>query len=62
MLFRSVEAMKMEFAIQAPCAGTVKKVRVAEGQQLSPGDLMVDFESAPNGSANGAPNGAKNGD
>ena len=56
-----VEAMKMEFAIQAPCAGTVKKVRVTEGQQLSPGDLMVDFESAPNGSANAAPNGAKNG-
>lgn len=48
-----VEAMKMEFAIQAPCAGVVRKIRVFEGQQLSPGDLMVDFESAPQGAANG---------
>lgn len=48
-----VEAMKMEFAIQAPCAGTVKKLRVGEGQQLSPGDLMLDFEVAPNGAGNG---------
>jgi biotin carboxyl carrier protein len=55
-----VEAMKMEFAIQAPCAGVVKKVRVSEGQQLSPGDLMVDFEAAANG-ANGAPGGAVHG-
>jgi len=47
-----VEAMKMEFAIQAPCAGVVKKIRVSEGQQLSPGDLMVDFEAAA-GAGNG---------
>ncbi len=47
-----VEAMKMEFAIQAPCAGTVKKIRVIEGQQLSPGDLMLDFEAAPSGGQN----------
>jgi acetyl/propionyl-CoA carboxylase alpha subunit len=53
-----VEAMKMEFAIQAPCAGVVKKIRVSEGQQLSPGDLMVDFEAAPNGAIKGAANGA----
>lgn len=38
-----VEAMKMEFSIQAPCPGTVKKVLVTEGQQLSPGVLMIDF-------------------
>jgi biotin carboxyl carrier protein len=39
-----VEAMKMEFAISAPVAGIVKRLRVSEGQQLSPGDLMLDFE------------------
>ena len=41
-----LEAMKMEFAIQAPANGTVKAVRVKEGQQLSPGDLLIDFEEA----------------
>jgi biotin carboxyl carrier protein len=56
-----VEAMKMEFAIQAPCAGTVKKIRVSEGQQLSPGDLMVDFEPAPAVTTNGGTNGAAHG-
>ncbi|MBU6375781.1 MAG: hypothetical protein KGQ59_07285 [Bdellovibrionales bacterium] len=44
-----VEAMKMEFSIQAPCAGIVKRIRVTEGQQLSPGDLMLDFEEKPSG-------------
>jgi len=44
-----VEAMKMEFAIQAPCAGKVAKIRVNEGQQLSPGDLLLDFEARSNG-------------
>jgi biotin carboxyl carrier protein len=39
-----LEAMKMEFAIQAPVQGTVKAVKVKEGQQLSPGDLLIDFE------------------
>ena len=39
-----LEAMKMEFAIKAPAAGTVRKVRVTEAQQLTPGTLLVDFE------------------
>ncbi len=39
-----LEAMKMEFAIQAPVDGTVRAVKVKEGQQLSPGDLLIDFE------------------
>jgi biotin carboxyl carrier protein len=39
-----LEAMKMEFAIQAPVAGFVKSVKVKEGQQLSPGELLIDFE------------------
>lgn len=41
-----LEAMKMEFAIQAPSSGIVKSVKVKEGQQLSPGDLLIDFEEA----------------
>ncbi len=39
-----VEAMKMEFAIQAPTAGTVTKILVSEGQQIQPGDRFVDFK------------------
>ena len=42
-----IEAMKMEFAIKSTEAGTVKKVLVAEGQNLSPGQKLLDFESAP---------------
>ncbi|MFN7684386.1 MAG: acetyl-CoA carboxylase biotin carboxyl carrier protein subunit [Oligoflexia bacterium] len=41
-----LEAMKMEFAIQAHADGIVKAVKVAEGQQLSPGQLLLDFEEA----------------
>ena len=48
-----VEAMKMEFAVQAPVAGTVKTIRVIEGQQLSPGDLMLDFEPSKSEGRNG---------
>ena len=44
-----VEAMKMEFAIKAPVAGTVKKILVKEAQQLSPGDRFVDFEVKSDG-------------
>jgi len=44
-----VEAMKMEFQIKAPSDGTVLKVLVIEGQQLSPGDLLVDFKADQNG-------------
>ncbi len=38
-----VEAMKMEFAVKAPFAGTIQAVLVKEGQQLSPGDRFVDL-------------------
>lgn len=41
-----VEAMKMEFSIKAPVAGTVTSVHVKEGQQISPGDRFVDFKAA----------------
>ncbi len=40
-----VEAMKMEFAIKAPFAGTVTRILVKEAQQLSPGDRFVDLKS-----------------
>lgn len=38
-----IEAMKMEFAINSPGAGRIKRVLVKEGQQLSPGDRFVEF-------------------
>jgi biotin carboxyl carrier protein len=41
-----IEAMKMEFPVNSPGKGRVKRVLVREGQQLSPGDRFVEFESA----------------
>jgi acetyl-CoA/propionyl-CoA carboxylase biotin carboxyl carrier protein len=41
-----VEAMKMEFAIKAPFAGTITKILVAEAQQLAPGDRFLDMTPA----------------
>lgn len=38
-----VEAMKMEFTIKAPCIGTVSRILVKEGQQLSPGDRFLEI-------------------
>jgi biotin carboxyl carrier protein len=39
-----VEAMKMEFAIKASSDGVVVKVLVVEGMQISPGQLLLEFE------------------
>lgn len=36
-----LEAMKMENEIFAPCDGTVKEVRVAQGATVQPGDVLV---------------------
>ena len=36
-----LEAMKMENEIFAPCDGTVKEVKFAEGAAVSPGDVLV---------------------
>ncbi|MEA5136553.1 MAG: biotin/lipoyl-containing protein [Candidatus Fimivivens sp.] len=36
-----LEAMKMENEIFAPCDGTVKEVRVAQGAAVAPGDVLV---------------------
>ncbi|MCM2276639.1 MAG: hypothetical protein NDJ89_01015 [Oligoflexia bacterium] len=47
-----VEAMKMEFTIKAPCDGSVSRILVKEGQQLSPGDRFLELApSAPDSSA-----------
>jgi biotin carboxyl carrier protein len=39
-----IEAMKMEFSVKAPFAGTIEKIRVKEGQQLGPGDRFLDLK------------------
>ena len=36
-----MEAMKMENEIYAPCDGTIGKIAVAAGQQLTAGDLLM---------------------
>ncbi len=41
-----VSAMKMETTLVAPFNGTVKKVNVAEGDKVMPGDILVDIEKA----------------
>jgi pyruvate carboxylase len=42
----SIEAMKMEAAITAPVAGTVKRIAVPATQQVDGGDLLVEIEPA----------------
>lgn len=43
-----VSAMKMETSLFAPFNGTVKKVNVAEGDKVMPGDILVDIEKEEN--------------
>ena len=40
-----VEAMKMEFAVDAPCAGTVKALRCKQGTLVSAGDVLLVIEA-----------------
>jgi len=40
-----VEAMKMEFSIKAPAAGTVTKILVRADQQLSPGHRFLEIDT-----------------
>jgi pyruvate carboxylase len=40
----SIEAMKMEAAITAPVAGTVKRLAILPTQQVEAGDLLVAVE------------------
>ena len=46
----SVEAMKMEHGVTAPCAGTVRAVRFAPGQQIAEGMIAVVIEAEEQGS------------
>lgn len=39
-----VSAMKMEITLNAPYNGTVKAVHAAAGQQVSPGEILVEIE------------------
>ncbi len=41
-----VEAMKMEFSIKTETAGKVVKFLVEEGQQLSPGQRLLEFQES----------------
>jgi acetyl-CoA carboxylase biotin carboxyl carrier protein len=36
-----VESMKMEIPVEAPAAGTVTEIRVAEGDRLTEGAVVV---------------------
>ena len=38
------EAMKMETEIQSPIAGTVTAVRVAKGDRVNPGEVLIEIE------------------
>jgi len=39
-----VSAMKMETTLMAPYAGKVRRINVAEGDKVAPGDVLVDIE------------------
>lgn len=39
-----LEAMKMEIPVHAPCAGVIREVRVAEGEEVREGDLLFRLE------------------
>jgi urea carboxylase len=39
-----LEAMKMESPVVAPCSGTVRAVRVSQGQMAPAGTLLVVLE------------------
>ncbi|CCQ46193.1 biotinylated protein TB7.3 [Pseudarthrobacter siccitolerans] len=44
-VFMILEAMKMEIPVMAEDAGTVLAVHVAEGDAVSPGQALVEFEA-----------------
>ena len=41
-----LEAMKMEYNVNAPCAGTVKAIRVKQGAQVKQGAMLLAIEPA----------------
>ena len=40
-----LESMKMEIPVEAPTSGVVIEIRVAEGSQVSAGEVLVVLES-----------------
>jgi len=42
-----LEAMKMENELKAQAAGVVKRVRVAPGEAVEKGQVLVEFEDIP---------------
>lgn len=36
-----IESMKMEIPVEAPCAGTLAELRVAEGDEVSEGMVLA---------------------
>uniref|UniRef100_A0AC34FYH7 Lipoyl-binding domain-containing protein n=1 Tax=Panagrolaimus sp. ES5 TaxID=591445 RepID=A0AC34FYH7_9BILA len=43
-----LSAMKMEMTIEAPVAGTVKRIYLGKGEKLAAGDLIVEIEAFSN--------------
>ena len=39
-----LESMKMEIPVEAPCAGTVSEIRVAEGDNVEEGHVLAVIE------------------
>lgn len=42
-----VSAMKMEITLSAPYSGVVRAVNTSPGDQVKPGDILVEIEAAP---------------
>jgi biotin carboxyl carrier protein len=48
-LLVAIESMKVEYRVTAPEAGRVTEVRVAEGERVDPGTVLVVLEGADGG-------------
>ncbi|MEP2450034.1 MAG: acetyl-CoA carboxylase biotin carboxyl carrier protein subunit, partial [Nitratireductor sp.] len=48
-----IEAMKMETALAATVAGTVRAVHRGEGEQVGAGDLLIELDPGPQDPADG---------
>ena len=41
-----LESMKMEMPVEAPCAGTVKEVKIKEGEPVDEGKVLAVIDEA----------------
>ena len=39
-----IESMKMEIPVEAPCAGTIREIRVEEGEMIEEGAILALIE------------------